>query len=226
MEEVKKKRRLPNRASKGQFFRGLEPLTDAQRSFIAEWYPWAMKYAETDIARRIKKNDLTPPEIIRDTAVTTLIYAATTWNPDGGASFKTYFHYGFYSSVSNAVKKYYDDKAKTVSENEKTKAQHEGDHSYVTVADTIYADEEMEDSILADVYVDDLLSHLTPYQRELVTRCCLHGDRQTEVAKELGVTKQAVHQAIANAYSTLRKVLGAGIKAEQRGRLKKDAQRN
>lgn len=222
--EEKKKRRLPNRISKGQFFRGLEPLTDAQRSFIAEWYPWAMKYAETDIARRIKKNDFTPPEIIRDTAVTTLIYAATTWNPDGGASFKTYFHYGFYSSVSNAVKKYYDDKAKTVSENQKTKVQHEGDHSYVTVADTIYVDEEMEDSVLADVYVDDLLSHLTPYQRELVTRCCLHGDRQTEVAKDLGVTKQAVNQALTNAFATLRGVLEQGSRVERRGRPKTDAQ--
>lgn len=224
MEEVKKKRRLPNRASKGQFFRGLDPLTDAQRSFIAEWYPWAMKYAETDISRRKKKNDFTPPEIIRDTAVTTLIYAAVNWNPDGGASFKTYFHYGFYSSVSNAVKKYYEDKAKTVSENEKTKVQHEGDHGYTTVADTICCDDVMEESVLSDVYVDNLLSYLTPYQREVVTRCCLEGQKQTEVAKELGVTKQAVNQALTNACSILRGVLKQGNRVERRGRPKADAQ--
>lgn len=224
--EEKKKRRLPNSVSKGQFFRGLDPLTDAQRSFIADWYPWAMKYAETDISRRKRKNDITPPEIIRDTAVNTLIYAAINWKPDGGCSFKTYFHFGFYSSVSNAVKKYYDDKSKTVSENEKTKVQHEGGHGFTTIADTICCDDDMEDSVLSDVYVDQLLSCLTPHQRELVTKCCFEGEKQTDVARELGVSKQAVHQAIANAYATLRKVLGVGIKAEQRGRLKNDAQRN
>ena len=207
MEEVKKKRRLPNRASKGQFFRGLEPLTDAQRSFIAEWYPWAMKYAETDIARRIKKNDFTPPEIIRDTAINTLIYATVNWIPDGGCSFKSYFHYGFYSSVSNAVKKYYDDKAKTVSENEKTKVQHEGDHCSKTIADTICSDASMEDSVISDVYVNELLSCLTPYQRDVVIRCCLEGEKQTDVARDLGVTKQAINQAMVSAKKTLRKAL-------------------
>lgn len=205
--EEKKKRRPPNRVNKGKFFCGLEPLTDSQRSFIAEWYPWAMKYAETDITRRKRKNDLTPPELIRDTAVTTLIYAAVNWKPDGGCSFKSYFHYGFYSSVSNAVKRYYDDKAKTVSENQRTKVQHEEGHGFTTVADTICSDLVMDESVISSIYVEELLSYLTPYQRDVVRKCCLEGDKQSDVARELGVTKQAVNQALSNAKRMLRRVL-------------------
>lgn len=221
--EEKKKRRLPNSVSKGQFFRGLDPLTDAQRSFIADWYPWAMKYAETDISRRKKKNDFTPPEIIRDTAINTLIYAAMSWNPDGGCSFKTYFHYGFYSSVSNAVKKYYEDKNKTVSDNSRVKILVQTNHdreSSPSLSDLMSSDYQLEDSILSDIYVDELLSYLTPNQRYVVERCCLNGDKQTEVARELGVTKQAVHQALTNACKTLRVVLEEGHRVERRGRPK------
>jgi RNA polymerase sigma factor (sigma-70 family) len=206
--EEKKKRRSPNRVNKGEFFRGIEPLTDAQRSFVAEWYPWAMKYAITEIQRRKKKNDSTPPELIIDTSVTTLMYAAVNWNPDGGSSFKTYFHYGFYSNVSNAVKKYYDDKAKAISENQRTKVQHEEGRGYTTVANTLYSNVNVEESVLADIYVDDMLSSLTPYQRDIVTKCYLYGERQSDVAEELGVTRQAVNQALNYAKKTLRKVIG------------------
>lgn len=205
--EEKKKRRLPNRIGKGEFFRGMEPLTDAQRSFIADWYPWAMKYAITDITRRRRKNDQVPAEIIFDTAITTLIYAAVNWRPDGGCSFKTYFHYGFYSSVSNAVKKYYDNKAKAVSENQRTKSQHEGGKGYTTIAGTLCDEVMMEESVLSDIYVDEILSCLTPYQRDIVTKCYLYGEKQTDIAAELGVSKQAVNQALSNAKKTLHKAM-------------------
>ena len=87
MEKTKQKQ-FKNRLEKGEFFKGLDPLTDAQRSFVAEWYPWAVKYARTEIDRRKKKNDRLPPRVVYDTAINTLIYTATKWKPDGGCTYK------------------------------------------------------------------------------------------------------------------------------------------
>lgn len=221
MEKTKQKQ-FKNRLEKGEFFKGLDPLTDAQRSFVAEWYPWAVKYARTEIDRRKKKNDRLPPRVVYDTAINTLIYTATKWKPDGGCTYKSYYHRGFYSNVANAAKKFYTSKSRTVSDNCMSRdCDYRDEESCPKIHDSYKSDIELENDIVSNIYVESLLSHLTPLQADVTRRCYINGEKQTEVARDMGVSKQAVNQALSYASRTLRAIINGDTNIPRRGRPKK-----
>lgn len=220
MEE--KKKRARNLTEKGRWFMDIEPFTDAKRSMLAEWYPYAMKYADTEIKRRSNDKFKIPDAVITDASVTALMYAVDRWNPEGGRTFKSYFHTSFYMRVSNACRRYQEKSIATLSENtlSSSKARKAWGNKTCLSDTDLFAEESFEDSILSDIYVDDLLSRLPPLQQTAVIRCCLHRERQTDVARSLGVSKQTVNQALSLAYSTIRRIMNGEIDRPRRGRRK------
>ncbi|MBO5969254.1 MAG: sigma-70 family RNA polymerase sigma factor [Clostridia bacterium] len=219
-EKVKGKR---GSVERGEWFKGLDPFTEAQRSMIAEWHPYAMKYADTEINRRKRCNEIIPSHVIQDASEAALMYAVSKWKPDGGCNFKTFFHNGFFMRVNNAIKQYANKRDKYISENNTLspmrKSQSVANNTRLTpIAETSrFSSGYFEDSVVGDIYVDDLLSRLTPLQRLVVERCYLEGERQSDVAKDLGTTKQNVNQALRLAKDSLKQIINGEIDRKRRG---------
>ncbi len=198
---------------KGSLFNDLDPLTDAQRSMAAEWYAYAMKYADTEIVRRKKAKDMIPPYIIRDAAVAALIYCVCKWRPDGGSNFKTYFHTGFFFRVSQAVKLYSNKRNKSISKDRKSykkcKSINSADHrGFPTLEETgLFSQCSFENSVIGNMFVEELLSNLDDFHRVIVQRCCIDMEKQTDVAREFGVTRQYIHQELNLAKKKLKCVI-------------------
>lgn len=223
MEEERKEKRKRGSIEKGEWFKGLDTFTDAQRSMMAEWYAYAMKYAETEVSRRQKLKEMVPSSVIRDASEEALMYAVTKWKPDGGCNFKTFFHNGFFTKVSNAVNQYIRNRDKYISENCKILSKkHPNLESSTTLGETgLFSNESFEDSIIGDIYVDELLSKLTELQQTAVRRCYLYGERQSDVARDMGVTKQNINNALSMASNSLRMMINGEIERPKRGPRKK-----
>ena len=213
MEEKRKKKRVRNQSEKGQWFQDLDTFTDAQRSMIVEWYAYAMKYADTEIERRKKAKEMIPSFVIRDASVAALLYCVSRWNPDGGCNFKTYFHTGFFFQVNHAVNRYVANRDKYISENKtasnKCKYLRSADHKgFPTLEETdMFAQCSFEDSVIGNMFVEELLSNLDDFHRMIVQRCCIDLEKQTDIAKDLGVTRQYIHQELSLAKKKLKFIM-------------------
>ncbi|MBO7070484.1 MAG: sigma-70 family RNA polymerase sigma factor [Bacteroidales bacterium] len=216
MEKERKKRKP---------FKKLMPFTDAQRSLMAEWYSWAMQYADTEINRRAKKKDKIPAWVIEDAAVNALIHAAVKWDPEQGVSFKTYYHKGFYMAVWNAVKDYCESRDNHISENTPIfSGSKRNDDDVLRLKDTEpFSNDSFEDSMCDKIDVDRMLSKLTPLQSEAVRRFFIGGERQSEIASDMGVTRQNVNNAVSTAVRYMRLIYNGEIDRVRRGRRKKNA---
>ena len=204
-------------------FEKLKPFTDAQRSLMAEYYSWAMKYADTEIKRRSDKRDMIPAWVIEDAATNALIYSAVRWDKGYGVSFKTFFHNGFYPAVWNAVKEYCDSRDNHVSENTPVYGgSSDLDGDVLRLKDTIpFSDVSFEDLLCDKVDVDMLLSKLTPLQAESTIRSYFYNERQSDIARDMGVSKQNVNFAISTAIRSMRKIYNGECDRVRRGRKKK-----
>lgn len=203
-------------------FEKLKPFTDAQRSLMAEWHPWAMQYADNEIKRRKDKKDMIPAWVIEDAAVNALIHAAVKWSPEYGVSFKTYYHKGFYMSVWNAVKEYCEGRDNHVSENTPVFGASKGnDDDILRLKDTEpFSKDSFEDALADKIDVERMLSKLTPLQAEAVSRFYMGGERQSEIARDLGVTRQNVNSAVTTAVKSLRLICTGEVDRVKRGRKK------
>ena len=216
MEKERKKRKP---------FEKVKPFTDSQRSLMAEWHPWAMQYADREIKRRKEKKDMIPAWVIEDAAINALIHAAVRWSPEYGVSFKTYYHKGFYMSVWNAVKEYCESRDNHVSDETPVFGSpgNDGD-DVLRLKDTKpFSDSSFEDSLCDRIDVDRLLSKLTPLQAESVRRFYIYGERQADIARDMGVTRQNVNNAITIATRSMRMIYNGEVDRVRRGRKKANA---
>ena len=212
--EKERKKRTP--------FEKLKPFTDAQRSLMAEYYPWAKKYADTEIKRRAEKMDMIPAWVIEEAAINALIYAAASWDKNVGVSFKTYFHKGFFCCVWNSVKEYCQGRDNHVSENTLVYGQpNRRGREVLYLRDTsYYAQSSFEDDLISKIDAERLLSKLTPLQAEASCRHYIYGERQSDIARDLGVTRQNVNQAISSASRSMRMIYNGEVDRVRRGRKK------
>ena len=215
--EKERKKRTP--------FEKLKPFTDAQRSLMAEWYPWAMQYADNEIKRRKEKRDMIPAWVIEDAAVNALIHAAVKWSPEYGVSFKTYYHKGFYMSVWNAVKEYCESRDNHVSENTPVFGASKGnDDDILRLKDTEpFAQDSFEDALCDKIDVEMVLSKLTPRQADSLSRFYLLGERQSDIARDEGISKQSINQTIKFATNSFRMIYSGECSTVKRGRKKENA---
>ena len=200
--EKERKKRTP--------FEKLKPFTDAQRSLMAEWYPWAMHYADVEIKRRAEKREKIPSWVIEDAAVNALIRSVIRYDPERGVAFKTYFHRGFYMNVWNAVKEYCESRDNHISENTPVRGEsNDNDDDILRLKDTNpFAEDSFEDEIIAKIDFERLMSKLSPWQAEAVSRVYMFGERQSDIAREYGVSRQNVNNAVRAAVKYLRTVCG------------------
>ena len=215
--EKERKKRTP--------FNKLKPFTDAQRSLMAEWYQWAMRYADNEIKRRKEKRDMIPAWVIEDAAVNALIHAAVKWSPEYGVSFKTYYHKGFYMTVWNAVKEYCESRDNHVSENTPVYGgSKRNDDDILRLKDTEpFAQDSFEDVLCDKIDVEMVLSKLTPRQADSLSRFYLLGDRQSDIARDEGISKQSINQTIKFATNSFRMIYSGECGKVKRGRKKENA---
>ena len=215
--EKERKKRTP--------FNKLKPFTDAQRSLMAEWYQWAMRYADNEIKRRKEKRDMIPAWVIEDAAVNALIHAAVKWSPEYGVSFKTYYHKGFYMTVWNAVKEYCESRDNHVSENTPVYGgSKRNDDDILRLKDTEpFAQDSFEDVLCDKIDVEMVLSKLTPRQADSLSRFYLLGERQADIARDEGISKQSINQTIKFATNSFRMIYSGECDRVKRGRNKENA---
>lgn len=215
--EKERKKRTP--------FNKLKPFTDAQRSLMAEWYQWAMRYADNEIKRRKEKRDMIPAWVIEDAAVNALIHAAVKWSPEYGVSFKTYYHKGFYMTVWNAVKEYCESRDNHVSENTPVYGgSKRNDDDILRLKDTEpFAQDSFEDALCDKIDVEMVLSKLTPRQADSLSRFYLLGERQSDIARDEGISKQSINQTIKFATNYFRMIYSGECDRVKRGRNKGNA---
>lgn len=215
--EKERKKRTP--------FNKLKPFTDAQRSLMAEWYQWAMRYADNEIKRRKEKRDMIPAWVIEDAAVNALIHAAVKWSPEYGVSFKTYYHKGFYMTVWNAVKEYCESRDNHVSENTPVYGgSKRNDDDILRLKDTEpFAQDSFEDALCDKIDVEMVLSKLTPRQADSLSRFYLLGERQSDIARDEGISKQSINQTIKFATNSFRMIYSGECDRVKRGRNKGNA---
>ena len=215
--EKERKKRTP--------FNKLKPFTDAQRSLMAEWYQWAMQYADNEIKRRKDKKDMIPAWVIEDAAINALIHAAVRWSPEYGVSFKTYYHKGFYMSVWNAVKEYCESRDNHVSENTPVySGSKRNDDDILRLKDTEpFAQDSFEDALCDKIDVEMVLSKLTPRQADSLSRFYLLGERQADIARDEGISKQSINQTIKFATKSFRMIYSGECDRVKRGRNKGNA---
>ena len=215
--EKERKKRTP--------FNKLKPFTDAQRSLMAEWYQWAMRYADNEIKRRKEKRDMIPAWVIEDAAVNALIHAAVKWSPEYGVSFKTYYHKGFYMTVWNAVKEYCESRDNHVSENTPVYGgSKRNDDDILRLKDTEpFAQDSFEDVLCDKIDVEMVLSKLTPRQADSLSRFYLLGERQSDIARDEGISKQSINQTIKFATNSFRMIYSGECGKVKRGRKKENA---
>ena len=206
-------------------FEKLKPFTDAQRSLMAEWYPWAMQYADNEIKRRKEKRDMIPAWVIEDAAVNALIHAAVKWSPEYGVSFKTYYHKGFYMTVWNSVKEYCESRDNHVSENTPVySGSKRNDDDILRLKDTEpFAQDSFEDALCDKIDVERVLSKLTPRQADSLSRFYLLGERQADIARDEGISKQSINQTIKFATNSFWMIYSGECDRVKRGRNKGNA---
>ena len=213
--EKERKKRTP--------FEKLRPFTDAQRSLMAEYYKWAMRYADTEVKRRSEKQDMIPAWVIEEAATNALIYAAARWDKNVGVSFKTFFHRGFYSCVWNAVKEYCQGRDNHLSENTPVfGSENRRNRDVLRLKDTYaFARDSFEDAVIDKIDVERLLSKLTPLQAETTRRHYIYGELQSDIARDMGVSRQCVNAAISTASRSMKMIYNGEIDRVRRGRKKR-----
>lgn len=77
----------------------------------------------------------------------------------------------------------------------------------VPITETTQANLPVVGETETSAFLERLLAALPLPQRTAVTRVVLDGQGYTEVAKELGISKQAVHQAVQRGLARLQKIL-------------------
>ena len=212
---------MEERWKKKEPFKNLTEFSDAERNLIVEWYSWAMTYANNEANRRAKKHDRIPEYIIFDAATSALLHTAKHWNPKMG-TFKTYFHCTFRGFLSNEIKVYCVERDRIVSENTETlrnvgQLPFDEDVPRICTSEA-YSIESFEDQLISKLDIENLLSKLTPLQARIVFNVCIQGDRQADVARELGVSRQNVGQTLSLASRALRRIMDGEIDRVRRGR--------
>ena len=128
-----------------------------------------------------------------------LMKSYTTWTDDKGASLKTYLSKKSIWIIKNWIKKYSKDKHRnrTVSLNAMTEGGQE-------MIDFIIKEEKREN---IDIGLIFKRAGLSPKQSEVLTRMFIGNERESEIAKELGVSRQAIEQLHKNGLEKIKKVL-------------------
>lgn len=209
-EEVKKTRIIRSRVDQGWYFSDITEFTQAEKNMIVEWWDWAMMY----FINCKKTHPQIPEEVLYDSAVEALMYCVKTWDDSKPASFKNWFHRGFYITVHKYVRRH--QRLCKFEISDETEILPTGDQWCNREPGKIkdmeyYGSTQWENEAVGRIDAERILSQLTPRQAEYVKRVYIDGERQADVARSNGVKRQSVEQALGRAKENMRRIINGDV---------------
>ena len=190
MEAVKKGHRHRHDSRTQSFFRDINEFTQVERDKIVEWWPWAMAYHHNMANERPK----VPEDVIYDGVIDALIYSVREWDPEGGKTFKSWFHVACSMFTSRSIKRWQRDFMVQDSGDRCVrgrKKKDDGRELYLRDSDA-FETTEWEDRCLDRISLDEVMSCLNQKEREIMTRIYVYNEKQSDIARAMGVTRQRV----------------------------------
>ena len=158
---------------------------------IVEWWHYAMTYYNN----LLRKFPHTPDDVLFDGVEDALIYAVRTWDSSKKASFKTWFHRACSMAVYRSWVRYKNRYLCNYSRD--TPLPH--GWSYIGGStDSTFSDivtngcAQWEDQCLDRLTLDEVMSCLKPQEQEIMKRVYVYNEKQSDIARAMGVTRQRV----------------------------------
>lgn len=175
-------------AKRQEFYRDIDGFTQADKNKIVEWWPYAMTYYNN----LLRKFPTTPDDVLFDGVEDALIYAIRTWDSTKKASFKTWFHNACRMAVYRSWVQYRNGYLCNYSRD--TPIPRHGDYVDVTCFGDLASNgcTKWEDRCIDRISLDEVMSCLNQKEREIMTRIYVYNEKQSDIARAMGVTRQRV----------------------------------
>lgn len=174
-------------AKRQEFYRDIDGFTQADKNKIVEWWPYAMTYYN-NLLRRFPT---TPDDVLFDGVEEALIYAIRTWDSTKKASFKTWFHNAVRMAVYRSWVQYKNSYLCNYSRDTPLPRDlHLDDYCFKDVMSNGYV--EWEDQCVDRLTLDEVMSCLNPKEQEIMKRVYVYNEKQSDIARAMGVTRQRV----------------------------------
>ena len=202
MEQEKKKVTRRHDARIQAFFKDIDGFTQVQKNMIVQWWPWAMTYYNN----LLRKYPHVPDDVLYDGAVEALIYSVREWDPNGGSKFKSWFHKACLFDVNRSIRRwhrgYMVDYHRDAPVYRHTDPE---DYGKLLYADTrVCGFTEWEDEATDRIILADIMSCLNETQKTIVRRIAIYNEKQADIARDMGCTRQYVNNEYRKAMAKLR----------------------
>lgn len=186
---LEKTKRVNHHSAKSSaFFRDIDGFTQVEKNKIVEWWPYALTYYN-NLLRRFPT---TPDDVLFDGVEDALIYAVRTYQPDKGSSFKSWFHRACSMAVYRSWVRYRNGYLGDFSRD--TPIPRHGDYADITCFGDMASNgcTQWEDRCVDRLAVDEVMSCLKPQEKEIMQRVYVYNEKQADIARAMGVTRQWV----------------------------------
>ena len=163
-----------------------------------------------------RKFPTTPDDVLFDGVEDALIYSIRTWNSEGKASFKTWFHRAcsmrVYRSWVRYRNRYLADDSGDRKIATRGKANRDCDlHLNETVK---FGSTQWEDRCLDRLIIEEVASYLKPQEKEVLRRVYVYNEKQSDIARAMGVSRQRVSIVHKEAIRKCREAAEGGIQSD------------
>lgn len=196
-------------AKRQEFFRDIDGFTQVEKNKIVEWWPYAMTYYKN----LLRKYPTTPDDVLFDGVEDALIYAIKTWDSSKKASFKTWFHRACSMAVYRSWVQYRNGYLCNYSRDTPLPRDlHLDDYCFKDVMSNGYA--EWEDQCVDRLALDEVMSCLKPQEQEIMKRVYVYNEKQSDIARAMGVTRQRVSFVHGEAIRKCREAAEGGVESD------------
>ena len=200
MEQEKKKVTRRHDARIQAFFKDIDGFTQVQKNMIVQWWPWAMTYYNN----LLRKYPHVPDDVLYDGAVEALIYSVREWDPNGGSKFKSWFHKACIYATNRSIRRWHNEFLRDF-HRETELPLSSGLRDVKCYGDTMkngYTEWEVQ--TIDRIVLADIMSCLNETQKTIVRRIAIYNEKQADIARDMGCTRQYVNNEYRKAMAKLR----------------------
>ena len=212
MDQEKQKVTRRHNARSQAFFKDIDGFTQVQKNAIVEWWSWAMTYYNN----LLRKYPHVPDDVLYDGVVEALIYSVRDWEPNGGSKFKSWFHKACLFAVNRSIRRWYN--GYMVDFHRESSVYHNSDNnepSKMTYSETkANGFTEWEDNLMDTLVLEDVMSCLNKTQRTILRRIAIYNEKQADIARDMGCTRQYVNNEYRKAMAKCREVAKGGLESD------------
>ena len=136
----------------------------------------------------------TPDDVLFDGVEDALIYSIRTWSSEGKASFKTWFHRACSMCVYRSWVRYRNGYLADDSGDRKiaTRGKANRDCDLFLNETVKFGSTQWEDRCLDRLTIDEVTSCLKPQEKEVLRRVYVYNEKQSDIARAMGISRQRV----------------------------------